>query len=221
MGDVMHKWILVALIACGCSDSTELPTEQGGPDEPLLTSISLTQIVAGGNHSCGITTDGSAYCWGRNASGELGTDDADTASVPFPHPVAGGLTFSQLALGRIHTCGLTLAGDVYCWGGNDDGQLGNGTEIGRLSPVKVGAGFVSISAYERTTCGVTGTGEAFCWGNNWWGKLGNGFEPQRGSANPMQVDSPIKFSAVDVGGYHVCATTSDLSLYSWGWSIMA
>lgn len=210
-----------AFVASACSDGTS-PNDADDPNQPK--KITLLQIVAGGNHTCGITIEGAAYCWGRNASGELGTDDADTASVPSPQPVAGGLTFAQLALGIIHTCGLTSAGDVYCWGANDDGQLGDGTETDRRSPVRVGAGFVNISAFGRTTCGVTGAGEAFCWGNNSWGKLGNGFEPPQprlSSATPMRVDSPINFSAVDVGGYHVCATTSDLSLYCWGWSIMA
>lgn len=91
-------------------------------------------------HSCGISLDASAWCWGSNEEGALGAPsedicvqgDTDTSCALTPIQVAGGLQFSSLALGGHFTCGLA-AGDVYCWGDNELGQLGDGSNsIGRV-----------------------------------------------------------------------------------------
>jgi hypothetical protein len=119
-----------------------------------------------------LTTNGAAYCWGANASGELGTGTEQLADVPTP---ATTLRFSALALGESHTCGITSAG-TYCWGSNASGQLG--TELKPLrstAPVLVAGGFVfeSIAAGAEQSCGIVKR-VAYCWGNNSVGALGTG-----------------------------------------------
>jgi alpha-tubulin suppressor-like RCC1 family protein len=100
-----------------------------------VAGVGFARLWAGENHTCGLTTAGSAFCWGRNSSGQLG--NGNTISTSSPVPVAGGLTFRALALGELHSCGITgsgplvggttsLPGTVFCWGDNEKGQLGLG-----------------------------------------------------------------------------------------------
>jgi alpha-tubulin suppressor-like RCC1 family protein len=80
-----------------------------------------------------------AYCWGYNQFGELGIGGSPGNFVTTPTKVAGGLQFSGVSTGPVgkHTCGITPANRIYCWGYNADGQLGDGTTTNRPAPVKV------------------------------------------------------------------------------------
>lgn len=95
------------------------------------------QVVSAGTyHSCAVTTAGAAYCWGHNADGQLG--DGTTTGRPMPVAVSGLSSGVQaVAVGLFHTCALTTAGAVYCWGYNFSGQLGDGTTMDRSTPVAV------------------------------------------------------------------------------------
>ena len=104
-------------------------------------------LSSGGKHTCGITSAGAAHCWGEDLYGELGDGTITrlpscSASGDFPcstTPVAvsGGLTFTAVSVGAAHTCGVTTAGVTYCWGLNEHGQLGNGSNAGSGIPVLV------------------------------------------------------------------------------------
>jgi alpha-tubulin suppressor-like RCC1 family protein len=87
----------------------------------------FTSLTTGWFHTCGLTSAGAAYCWGYNAEGQLGSGSAVDSSL-VPVPVAGGLTFVAISAGSLHTCGLTSAGAVYCWGDDTWGELGDGRE---------------------------------------------------------------------------------------------
>src|SRR5207253_863820 len=90
----------------------------------------------GTQHSCGVTTDDRAYCWGRNVFGELG--DGTTTARLTPVAVAGGLLFRQVSAGAFHTCGVTTGDLAYCWGYNNFfGALGDGRLINRRRPTAV------------------------------------------------------------------------------------
>ncbi len=82
--------------------------------------------------------------------------------------VAGGLSFAAVSVGFIHSCGVTTAGDAYCWGLNLFGELGDGTTTQRLTPVAVtgGLSFAAVSSEGRHSCGVTTAGDGYCWGMN-------------------------------------------------------
>lgn len=161
------------------------PSPQRVPADARFVSI------AGGSvHTCALTADGQAWCWGRNDKGQLGIGTAEgvcmgqfgnTSSCiggPYlPRRVAGDARFRELTLGQLHTCGLTEGGEAWCWGWNYDGQLGDGGTQDRSAPVQVGGGqrFVRLVAGERHTCGVSAElGELFCWGRNLHGQLGTG-----------------------------------------------
>ena len=111
------------------------PSGHGWPTRAAVP-VTLVSLVAGGEHTCGLTAAGAAYCWGSNSKGQLGNGTiGGTNSVAAP--VSGGLTFVSLSAGGAHTCGVTPDGSIYCWGSNSSGQLGDGTLIDRGAPVRV------------------------------------------------------------------------------------
>jgi alpha-tubulin suppressor-like RCC1 family protein len=95
----------------------------------------LTLVSAGGSHTCGVTTDDRAYCWGSNWAGQVG--DGTMVRRLAPVAVAGGHQFRQVAVGGSHACGVTTNDRAYCWGYNGNGRLGDGTTVTRLVPVPV------------------------------------------------------------------------------------
>jgi alpha-tubulin suppressor-like RCC1 family protein len=186
-------------------------------DRPVAvaTSLRFTTIVTGGDtvqpppgslerlrvesHTCAIATSGLAYCWGSNRSGQLGTGIVGDSSAS-PVAVSGGLTFSKLSAGSRHTCGITTAGAIYCWGNNQDLELGRGPPTGGSGasgvPQVVTGGslpasvtFSSVAAGTRHSCGVGNDGAAYCWGSNVFGALGNTLQAAfRGL--PQRVTTP-------------------------------
>jgi alpha-tubulin suppressor-like RCC1 family protein len=121
--------------------NTPVAVQQGG--------VTWVSIAAGNGHTCGLTSGGAAYCWGRNWSGRLG----DNSTTERDTPVAvqqGGVTFASITGGADHTCGLTSGGAAYCWGDNSssNGRLGDNTMTQRLTPAAVG-GWSQRSAGRR------------------------------------------------------------------------
>lgn len=104
---------------------------------PLPSSdLQVTAVAAGGAHTCALTADGTAYCWGSNEHGQLGIGTAGDRGAP-TLVAAEGIAFRALTAAYDHTCGIATNGDAYCWGNNSDGQLGDGTTIDRSAPVRV------------------------------------------------------------------------------------
>jgi alpha-tubulin suppressor-like RCC1 family protein len=148
--------------------------------------FTFSSVHAENVSACGVTLSGAALCWGVNAEGRLGDGDATTTARSSPVPVAGALVFATITDGGMSgfVCGVTTAGQAYCWGANRYGSLGNGTLNGPICfaiftcstvPVAVAGGlkFASVSAGGEHTCGLTTGGEAYCWGRNVQGQLGD------------------------------------------------
>jgi alpha-tubulin suppressor-like RCC1 family protein len=179
-----------------------------------------TAFSGGFQHICGLATDGAAYCWGYNSSGQLGNDNgigSSLAYTPAPVAVTGGLTFQAVSAGSYHTCGLTTSGAIYCWGGDYRGQLGNGTTSyvnGALVAVSGGLTFVAVTVSDDHSCGLTAAGVAYCWGDNGAGELGTGDTVP--STVPVPVTGGLKFVALSAGYAHGCGLTQAGAAYCWG-----
>lgn len=124
----------------GTTTSRNLPV-------PVAGGLTFTSLMGGGFHTCGLLPSGAAMCWGRNSAdpvygggGQLG--DGTTTDRLLPTAVAGGMSFSELAAGESHTCGLTPGGSAWCWGNNARGQLGDGSNTNRPVPVPVTGGLL-------------------------------------------------------------------------------
>lgn len=130
------------------------------------SSVSISQVFAGEQHTCALDDSGSAWCWGGNRFGQLG--DGTTLSRTRPVRVQSDLVFKTLSLGWTHTCGIVGAGKVWCWGGNFVGKLGTGSSSPSLVPVEV-VGLPGPASYlEATsdrTCAIVKEA-LWCWGDN-------------------------------------------------------
>ena len=194
----------------------------------LLVAVSDTipppfaAIFPGISHACALTPDGQAWCWGLNQFGQVGIGrrTSGEGTVHAAVPVATTLRFSTLAVGVLHTCGLTTDGTAYCWGDNTDGRLGDGTRDNRLAPtaVKTGLRFVSIGSRLATTCGLTAEGAAWCWGLGDQGQLGKGgsWERRARTSEPVAAAGPARFTAIQVGTNSACGVSTDAHIYCWG-----
>lgn len=165
----------------------------------------ITAVAAGEGHTCAITSAGSVKCWGEDDAGQLGDGRFDRAGSAIPVDVLGlpsGIV--ALAAGFSHTCALTDAGAVLCWGDNDNGQLGGHTGEPPHGPRPV-AGIsdaVALSAGGENTCVVTGAGRVRCWSNNQYG----------------QTSADIASGAVNVAlsEQHACALMAGGGVKCWG-----
>jgi alpha-tubulin suppressor-like RCC1 family protein len=179
------------------------------------SSLQFRAISAGGSHTCGVTTSGSAYCWGEGNRGQLGNGIADSSDVPVL--VSGGLSFVAIGAGRSHTCAIDSTGNMYCWGDNSLGQLGTGALLGQqLVPTLVSGpgGFTSLSAGDDHTCGIAG-GAVKCWGSSEFGQVGDGNVLPHNVAAPVVV-SGLQATFITAGRAHSCAINTAGEALCWG-----
>lgn len=205
----------------GCG--VRAPAEVGG-------GLTFSAIDVGYQHSCALTTTGAAYCWGWNHSGALGDGSPQMLDRFAPVPVAGGLSFVAITAGGLHNCGLTSDGSAYCWGSNDEGQLGVGTTGPQVctphswncsrTPVRVAGNqrWETISAGSHHTCAVTTNGAAYCWGENVDGQLGISTMSEEDVYRPTAVAGGLTFTALSAGGLHTCGLTPAGVAYCWGFN---
>jgi alpha-tubulin suppressor-like RCC1 family protein len=176
--------------------------------------LQFAQISAGFHHTCAVTTENKAYCWGENIGGVLG--DGTTTNRPAPVPVAGGRRFTRIRAGASHTCAMTAAGKAFCWGSNVSGMLGDGTFSSRTTPVAVVGGLEvrRLMVGGLHTCAVTTADKAYCWGRGTEGQLGQGVA--KSSPRPVAVTGGLAWQAILPGSDHTCGITTSAKAYCWG-----
>jgi alpha-tubulin suppressor-like RCC1 family protein len=197
-----------------------------------ITSLDrvLTAMDGGRNFTCGVANLGRGYCWGLALSGRTGTlpdsvcfPATESAEEP-PCTLAPKrmlmpeLSFSSISAGGNFGCGVTVNRELYCWGNNEFGQLGNGKrgsgEVPGPATVK-SERFTTISAGAAHACALNLVGTAYCWGNDSQGQLGD--HRQLNSTTPIPVaDTTLSFKAISAGGAHTCAITQAGFAYCWG-----
>ena len=174
-----------------------------------------TAVTVGESHTCVLTDTGGVKCWGRNHVGQLGDGTTTNRLVP---KFVKGLRSDVLAIaaGYMHTCALTAAGRVKCWGANLSGSLGDGTAVERHAPVyvkRLGDIVTAIAAGHSVTCALTGAGQAKCWGT----PVGDGV-PNQPSYFPTNVKGLKNgVTAISAGDFHGCAIIGG-GARCWGWN---
>ena len=194
-----------------------------------IKKIEFEQISNGGLYTCALNSAGQAYCWGENWNGSLGDNSTTNRTTPVAVDTTGvlaGKTLTQISSGNGHTCALDSAGQVYCWGYNTFGQIGDGTTIDRYVPLAVDftgtslSGVVTqiITGYNHT-CVIDSIGQAYCWGYNDAGQLGT--DSYGYDFVPMPVDNTgvlagKTITQMSASGSHTCALDSAGQVYCWG-----
>ena len=167
------------------------------------------RIAAGLSHSCAIDGDGNAFCWGSNSYGQLGDGTTDSSLTPVAVQGLSGVHLVAIEAGNHHSCALDEDGDVYCWGRNDYGQLGDGTDSDRTLPTAV-TGLsepvliLSLDAVSHHACVVTASKVAYCWGKNDQGQLGDGTTAHRATPTLVGTTSNENVITISVGRTHSC-----------------
>jgi alpha-tubulin suppressor-like RCC1 family protein len=191
-------------------------------DPPLRFVDVQSQLT----HGCGLTVEGTLYCWGSNQWGQLGTSEPLERCLDHPHGgapihypcsavpvrVDSPVRFTDFTVGRYLTCAVAEDGRAFCWGTNSRGLLGTGSQDPWLStprPVIGALRFSSLSTHLWTTCGVAADGAAYCWGNNVPGMTET-------VSVPTRVAGDARFASVAVGSDHACGLTPEGEAYCWG-----
>jgi alpha-tubulin suppressor-like RCC1 family protein len=184
-------------------------------DVPGLTS-GMAGVSVGAYHSCALTNGGGVKCWGYGVYGQLGNGSNDLYNSS-PADVSGlSSGISAIDAGDYHTCALTSGGGVKCWGINNAGQLGDGSNDESNVPVDVSglsSGVAAISAGGSHTCALLSGGAMKCWGSNVTGQLGNAGTD---SSTPVDVTGLTGVSAISAGFGHTCALLLTAALKCWG-----
>lgn len=191
-------------------------------DSSAAASLAVVELApdllgVGERHQCSVTLGGTAQCWGDNDGGQLG-DGSRSASARLPRPVVGVMRYAGLGAGAAHTCGVTEPGDIYCWGSNADGELGDGTTIRRSAPVRIaGTGtYKLVRAGRAHTCALDVEGQVRCWGSNVAGQLGDGTWDSRSIPTLVRLPGQATALTIAVGRAHSCAVLSDHRVVCWG-----
>lgn len=202
--------------------------------------IDATRTVSGTNRTCAILSN-NVWCWGSNDKGQLGDGTTHNSNIPVKVRSIGDMKYGKIIdifTAQHHSCVLTQLGSnkkVYCWGSNENGQLGNGSSgVGNYSsvPVEVGG---TLAGKDVTSIGGTGdvscaivSGKIYCWGRNNMGQLGFGNPGNPGfRATPVQINSgghnrlPSNYFATKLatGGSRsqtMCTITTEKRAYCWG-----
>jgi alpha-tubulin suppressor-like RCC1 family protein len=196
------------------------PSCVGDVDRPVCMqmpscSANAVAVSTGENHTCALTDDAAAWCWGELGPRYSGV----TTAVPAP-VMALGTQVAQVVAGAFHTCARKLDGTLWCFGEGVSGELGTGQTYGQAAPVRVPiSDVVFVSAGYERTCAVRSDGTLWCWGEAAHGAVG---DETQGDANSLRTQ-PVQVFAlgtqvldVSVGGAHVCARKQDRSLWCFG-----
>ena len=210
------------VLCWGSNSLGELGGGSGNRSTPGVVSglaSGVRAISVGSSHGCAILdATGALKCWGFNAGGQLG--DGTTSSSAVPVGVLGlGSGVVQVGAGVLHTCAVTTAGAAKCWGNNFYSQLGDGSDINRLSPVQVtglDAGVAAIGAGYHHSFARMADATLRCWGSNYYGETGTGAETSSHNTPAHVAGLGSQVASFALGSHHACAVLVDGGLQCWG-----
>jgi alpha-tubulin suppressor-like RCC1 family protein len=187
------------------------------PVDVIGLNNDATAITVGWAHTCARLSDGGVKCWGYNNYGQLGDGTSESRNAPV-NVIGLDSDVSAVSAGIYHTCALLSGSGVQCWGANTEGELGDGTNVNRLTPVDVSglaSGVTAITTGGVHSCALLSSGGVKCWGTNESGQLGDGTISDRNTpVNVIGLASGV--SAIAGGNAHNCALLSNGGVKCWG-----
>lgn len=210
--------------ACGTDGGVgplEPPPGGGPPTVEPPEDPTFVQVASGLGHACALDDAGVVHCWGENEDGQLGLGNGGTGVLE-PTPIETDVEFVAVVVGDAHSCALAADGTAHCWGGNDFGQLGDGTTAAHGAPTPVSGAhvFTALTAAGTHTCGIVSPSESYCWGDNSFGQLGAGSASGFSSA-PLGIvleleGQDLVLASIDAGSGHTCALDNNGAPFCWG-----
>jgi alpha-tubulin suppressor-like RCC1 family protein len=190
--------------------------ELAHPAPELIASLRATRVHCGMNFTCAETAERTVACWGTNDMGQLG--DGTTLDTNLPQPITSIDDVDSVSTGSRHACAVVIDAfddrEVYCWGYNDHGQLGQKTGL-VSSPRRIPGltGVREVVTGDSHTCAILEGGDVKCWGANDQGQLG--VARSADVETPTSVPGLARVKALALGAQHTCAQV-DAQLYCWG-----
>jgi alpha-tubulin suppressor-like RCC1 family protein len=165
-----------------------------------------------------VHTDGTAWCWGENTDGQLGTAEPFSSQTPIQVPGSWVQVVAGVGASSATTCGIKQDLSAWCWGAGGSGQLGNGDPVSSATPVAVAGGhhWAMLTVGEVHACGIDTDGAGWCWGANTDGRLGDNTFSERHS--PVRVTVAGTWETLDAGFQHTCGVTAGGAGWCWGWN---
>jgi len=191
------------------------PTQAG-------TDTNWSQVAASYYHTCAVKTNGTLYCWGSNSKGVLGLGSSANSWYSSPQQVGSDTNWKQVGGGpraELHTCAVKTTGELYCWGSDDYGQMGLGTNPNfYLAPTKVGSDldWNEVADGYGFTCATKTDNTLYCWGYNFYGQVGDASLTNR--RTPVQVGSDNTWSNISAGYMNTCGAKSGNTGHCWGYN---
>ena len=186
----------------------------------ITTGTKYIQIAGGSSHCIALDESGNIWTWGYNNQGQLGNGEKGT-NVLVPTKVTSGTKYVQIATGSLHSLALDEEGNIWTWGINSDGQLGNG-ESGYsnnvLIPTQVTTGtkYIQIEGRGSNSIALDEKGNIWTWGSNSSGQLGNGESGySKNVVTPTQITNGIQYTKIS-GGSSCLALDSEGNIWVWG-----
>ncbi|MHC4278190.1 MAG: RCC1 domain-containing protein, partial [Planctomycetota bacterium] len=202
-------WNDYAQLGDGTNISRLSPVQIGSSNWALVT--------AGDEHSLGLQSDSTLWAWGQNWQGELGDGNTSTNHL-IPFQIGADTDWALVSTTIDHTLALKSNGEIWAWGRNNLGQLGDGTQIDKLSPTNTVAGndWTAVAAGDYHTMALKTDGTLWAWGYNSHGQLGDGTKISR--LSPVQIGSDTNWVSIAAGERHTLALKTDGTLWAWGWN---
>ena len=192
---------------------------------PVLVSfgsgVTVAAVSSGGEHTCAVLGNGEVYCWGEGIDGQLGNDSFGNRSTPQRVVGLPGAAL-QVSSGNDHSCVVLQNGQVWCWGENFNGELGNGSQLNRSTPVQVTGltGALQVSAGDDHSCARVQDGNVkrqVCWGKGGRGQLGNGRDNDVTTfVSVARLCGPSTVAAGDAFSCGVGTTSAGTAVHAWG-----